>query len=408
MRTIGMGLVGPGFIAAHHIDAVRRLGNVEIVAVAGTSIESAKRKASLWNVPKAYGNYMELLDDPAVSVVHNTTPSHLHFPVSLATIQAGKHIVSDKPLALSLTECEMLRDAAENAGVVNAVTFNYRGNPLVQQARSMLSQNQIGRPVFIHGHYLQDWLTESTVYSWRLDPSKGGSSSALADIGSHWCDLAEHISGLKIISVLADLSTVVKNRHASDGFTEAFSSNQADRREPIEIDGEDLASVLLRFNNGARGSLTVCQVLPGHKNELQIELNGRAASLRWNQEQQNDLWIGHHDQPNAVMTKDPSLLHPSIRQYAHLPAGHQEGWPDAFHNVIADIYKWIATDERSPAVCTFADGYRVCLIIDAMLRSHAAGGVWQAVEDSAKLQRDAFPTDRQDLTYPMSEEARAR
>jgi predicted dehydrogenase len=383
-KKIGMGLVGPGFIAPHHIDAVRRLGNVEVVAIAGSSEESAKQKAAQYGVEKAYGDYKALIADPAVDVVHNTTPSYLHFPVSLAALQAGKHIISDKPLAITSEECSILASAAAKAGVVNAVTFNYRGNAMVQQARTMIAQNEIGAPIFIHGQYLQDWLTDPNVYSWRLDPVKGGASSALADIGSHWCDLAEHVSGAKITAVLADLTTVVKTRYAPEGSVEAFSSNQSVNRKPVKIEAEDLASVLLHFDNGAKGCFTVGQTLPGHKNGLRLEINGRLASLGWKQEEQNDLWIGKSDGPNMMLTKDPAMLHAAARKYAHLPAGHQGGWSDAFHNVVADAYSWISTGEKSASVCTFADGYRVCLIIDAILASHHAGGRWTQVAQAGE------------------------
>jgi predicted dehydrogenase len=407
-KKIGMGLVGPGFIAPHHIDAVRRLGNVEVVAIAGSSDESAKTKAAQFGVAKAYSNYIDLLNDSSVEVVHNTTPSYLHFPISMAAMQAGKHVVSDKPLALSPAECEMLCETAVKAGVVNAVTFNYRGNPLVQEARDIIARDGIGKPVFIHGHYLQDWMTDSTVYSWRLDPLRGGASSALADIGSHWCDLAEHISNSRITSVIADLTTVVKTRYSGGGSTEAFSVDHPGGGKPVEIHAEDLASVLLRFENGAKGCFTVGQVLPGHKNALQIEFCGRSASLRWNQERQNELWIGRHNEPNAVMAKDPSLMGGNVKKYAHLPAGHQEGWADAFRNVIADIYTWISTGEKPETVCTFADGYRVCLVIDAILRSHKAGGIWQTVQPLTELtsQKDNQPSGDGRSTHFTANETR--
>lgn len=382
MKKIGMGLIGPGFIAPHHIDAVRRLGDVDVVAIAGSNAATAERKAKLFHVDRSYGNYRELIADPEISVIHNTTPSYLHYEISIAVIEAGKHIISDKPLAITTSEAARLRDAAVASGVVNAVTFNYRGNPLVQQARLMASRDELGRVFFVHGCYLQDWMTDSNVYSWRMDPVKGGPSSALADIGSHWCDLAEHISGARIVSVLADLTTVVKTRYSAGGSAETFSQKSAAPRTAVDVGGEDLASVLIRFDNGAKGSLSVGQVLPGHKNGLEIELNGRSASVRWNQERQNELWIGRHDQPNSTMCKDASMLLPGAAEYAHLPAGHQESWADAFRNVIADIYTWVRTGEKPVPVCTFADAAHTCEVVDAMLKSHAVGGVWQGVHDS--------------------------
>jgi predicted dehydrogenase len=380
-----MGLVGPGFVAAHHLDAVRRLGDVDVIAIAGSSQDAGNRKAAEFRVDRAYGSYQELVSDPRIDVVHNTTPNYLHLEVSMAAIKAGKHVISDKPLAMTYAECSMLRDAAEAAGVVNVVTFNYRGNPLVQQARLMAENGDIGELFFLHGRYLQDWMADDHVYSWRSDPKKGGSSSALADIGSHWCDLAQHVSGLKIVAVLAEMTTVIKTRYASVVAQEAFSGKDGGAVNPVKIAAEDLASVLLRFENGAKGCLSVGQVTAGHKNGLEIELNGRTGSLRWNQENQNELWIGRSATCNSVISKDPSLLLEGARRYAHLPAGHQEGWSDGFRNVIEDAYTWIRADgnpdARPATICTFADACQICAVIEAMLRSHQAGGVWETVAE---------------------------
>ena len=196
MKRIGMGIVGAGFVGPHHIDAVRRLGFVDVVAVAGSSEASASAKAKSLGVAKGYGSYEALLDDPNVHVVHNATPNYLHYPVNAAAIAKGKHVVSDKPLAMTAAEAKKLLDQATKAGIVHAVTFNYRGNPLVQQARLAIARGDIGKPHFLFGHYVQDWLLKDTDYSWRLEPDKGGASSALGDIGSHWCDLAQHILSL--------------------------------------------------------------------------------------------------------------------------------------------------------------------------------------------------------------------
>jgi predicted dehydrogenase len=385
-----MGLIGPGWVATHHVDAVRRLGDVDVVAVAGSRLGTAEARAAELHVDRAYGDYRELLADPEIDVVHNATPSNMHFSINLAAIEAGKHIVSDKPLALDPADCARLRDAAQAAGVVNAVTFNYRGNSMVRLARQMLAEGGLGRVTYIQGQYLQDWMTDPNVYSWRMDPEKGGNSSALADIGSHWCDLAQHISGAEITAVLADLATAIPTRYKPAGgvmgsFRKAdgVAKKTADRAA-VAMHSEDLASVLLRFSNGARGCLRVGQVLPGHKNDLEIELSGLERSLRWRQEEANELWIGSHSQPNAVIPKDAALLGSEAGPYAVLPAGHQEGWADAFHAVVRDIYGWIraggSSEAKPAAVCDFGQAHRVCCIIDAMLRSHAGGGVWQTVE----------------------------
>jgi predicted dehydrogenase len=381
-----MGLVGAGFVGPHHIDAVRRLGFVDVVAIAGSSEDSARKKAEALGVPKAYGSYQALLDDPDVQVVHNATPNYLHFPVNAAAIERKKHVVSDKPLAMTAAEAKQLLDQATRAGIVHAVTFNYRGNPLVQQARLSIARGDIGTPHFIHGQYLQDWLLKDTDYSWRLEPEKSGASSALGDIGSHWCDLAQHISGLRITHVLGDITTVIPKRKKPRGSREAFqAAGSGDDAEVVEIAVEDLASVLLRFDNGAKGSFSVGQVCAGHKNDLVLEICGASASLRWRQEHQNELWFGHRDRANEILQKDPSLIDPAVRHYAHLPGGHQEAWADAFCNLMRDIYGFIAdgrkaTDAHPPSFATFEDGYRANCVIEAILASAKAGGVWTQVK----------------------------
>jgi predicted dehydrogenase len=385
LKRIGMGIVGAGFVGPHHVDAVRRLGYVDVVAIAGSSEASARKKADSLNIERAYGSYEALLDDPDVQVVHNATPNYLHYPVNAAVLARGKHIVSDKPLAMTAAESRQLLDQAKQAGVVHAVTFNYRGNPLVQQARVSIARGDIGRPQFLVGHYLQDWLLKDTDYSWRLEPDKGGSSSALGDIGSHWCDLAQHVSGLRITHVLGDITTVIPTRKRPKGSREAFQAASGDDPfDLVEIEVEDLASVLLRFDNGAKGAFSVGQVCAGHKNDVVLEVCGSTSSLRWNQEQQNDLWIGHRDKANENLQKDPSLLDPEAARYAHLPGGHQEAWADAFCNLMRDIYGFIAEgrspdDPHPPAFATFEDGYRANCIVEAILESAKDGSRWTEV-----------------------------
>ena len=379
-----MGLVGPGFVAPHHIDAVRRIGGVEIIGIAGSSLKKTERKAEELGIPRAYGSYEELIADPDIQVIHNTTPNHMHFPVDMAVIKAGKHIISDKPLAISVEQCRQLAAAAEQAGVVAAVTFNHRGYPLVQQMRGMIAAREIGDLAYIHGHYLQDWMTSDRVYSWRMDPMLGGPSSALADIGSHWCDLAQHVVGSEIADVFADLSTIVKTRYSTGESAEAFAATDSEKDlKSFPMKQEDHATVLLRFANGTRGVLTAGQVLPGHKNDLRIEINGRSSSLAWQSENANNLWIGHHDRPNEIMPKDPSMLCPEARRYARLPGGHHEAWPDAFYNILADIYALIRSGQTTPSpastVTTFRSATQIAAVIEAMLASHEVG-TWQKVQ----------------------------
>ena len=376
-----MGIVGAGFVGPHHLDAVRRLGFVDIVAVAGSTEESGRRKAEQLGARKGYGNYEGLINDPDVHVVHVATPNHLHYAVISAALAKGKHVVSDKPLAATAAESRKLVQQAKGANVVAAVTFNYRGNPLVQQARHAIAKGEIGTPTFLHGYYLQDWLLNDTDYSWRLDPEKGGASSALGDIGSHWCDLAQHITGLRITHVLGDIATVIprrkKPRLARDAFQTAATAGDL---ETVDIRVDDLASVLVRFDNGAKGTFSAGQVCAGHKNDLVLEVCGSKASLCWRQEQQNELWIGRREKANEILQKDPSLMDAEVRGYAHLPGGHQEAWADAFCNLMRDIYGCIASGEHPEIFATFEDGYRANCIIEAILESAKQGGVWTKVE----------------------------
>jgi predicted dehydrogenase len=380
-KRLGMGIVGAGFVGPHHVDAVRRLGFVDIVAVAGSTEESGRRKAEQLGARRGYGNYEALINDPDVQVVHVATPNHLHYAVISAALAKGKHVVSDKPLAATAAESRRLVQQAKRADVVAAVTFNYRGNPLVQQARHAIAKGEIGTPTFLHGHYLQDWLLNDTDYSWRLDPEKGGASSALGDIGSHWCDLAQHITGLRITQVLGDIATVIPTRKKPRVGRDAFQTAAgAGDLETVDIRVDDLAAVLVRFDNGAKGTFSAGQVCAGHKNDLVLEVCGSKASLCWRQEQQNELWIGRREKANEILQKDPSLMDAEVRGYAHLPAGHQEAWADAFCNVIRDIYACVASGQRPEIFATFEDGYRANCIIEAILQSARQGGIWTKVE----------------------------
>lgn len=386
MQRIGMGIVGVGFVGPHHIDAVRRLGYVDIVAVADLNEKLAREKADQLHVPKAYGSYEALIDDPDVHVVHNATPNYLHYPVNVAVINKGKHIVCDKPLAMTAAEAKKLLDLANEAGVVHAVTFGYRGNPLVQHARAAVARGEIGRPHFIHGYYLQDWLLKDTDYSWRLEPDKSGISSALGDIGSHWCDLVQHVSGLRITHVLGDITTVIPKRKKPRAAREAFQTKGADDTfDLVDIKVEDLASVLLRFDNGAKGAFSVGQVCAGHKNDLIYEICGSLKSLRWRQEDQNYLWMGNRDTPNEILQKDPSLIGVEARPFAHLPGGHQEGWPDANFNVMQTVYDLVKSGKKLSGgkpvnMATFEDGYRANAVVEAIIDSARQGSVWTEVK----------------------------
>ena len=372
MKHIKAGIIGTGFIGPAHVEALRRLGYVEVAAVAERGQELAERKATELSIPNAYGDYRQLLADPEIKVVHNCTPNHLHFEVNRDILAAGKHVISEKPLAMDSTESRELVRLAEASGVVHAIDFNYRYMPLVQQARVMCqAADDVGRVLAIHGSYLQDWLHKENDWNWRLVPEMSGDSRAVADIGSHWCDLVQFITGLKIVRVMADLVTIhpVRKRPKKEVETYAGKVLQPEELEDISIQTEDYASILLEFDSGAHGVLTVNQCAAGRKNRLYFEIDGSKSALAWNQERPNELWVGRRDGPNQTIMKDPSLLYPAAREYAHYPGGHNEAYPDGPKNLFRNVYGFIAGVRPGNDFATFVDGHNEIAICDAVLKS---------------------------------------
>ena len=372
MKHIKAGIIGTGFIGPAHVEALRRLGYVEVAAVAERGQELAERKATELSIPNAYGDYRQLLADPEIKVVHNCTPNHLHFEVNRDILAAGKHVISEKPLAMNSTESRELVRLAEASGVVHAIDFNYRYMPLVQQARVMCqAADDVGRVLAIHGSYLQDWLHKENDWNWRLVPEMSGDSRAVADIGSHWCDLVQFITGLKIVRVMADLVTIhpVRKRPKKEVETYAGKVLQPEELEDISIQTEDYASILLEFDSGAHGVLTVNQCAAGRKNRLYFEIDGSKSALAWNQERPNELWVGRRDGPNQTIMKDPSLLYPAAREYAHYPGGHNEAYPDGPKNLFRNVYGFIAGVRPGNDFATFVDGHNEIAICDAVLKS---------------------------------------
>lgn len=372
MTKIKAGVIGTGFIGPAHVEALRRLGYVEVVALAERDAELARSKADALSIPRSYGDYRELLADDEVQVVHNCTPNHLHFQVNKDILAAGKHVVSEKPLAVNSEESRELVRLAEASGLVHAVNFNYRYMPLVQQARQMCqAAGDVGRILAVHGAYLQDWLLYETDWNWRLVPEVSGNSRAVADIGSHWCDLMQFVTGMKIVRVMADLVTVHPVRRRPKVEVESFAGKllKPEDMEDVPINTEDYASVLVEFDSGVHGVFTVSQVAAGWKNGLQFEVDGTQCALRWNQEQSNELWVGRRDGPNQIILKDPAVLYPAVREYSHYPGGHNEGYPDGPKNLFRNVYGFIAGQRPGGDFATFADGHRAVAICEAVLAS---------------------------------------
>lgn len=385
MKKIRVGLVGFGFVGPHHLDAIRRLGFAEVTAIATSSKSGAQAKARSHCLEKAYGDWRELIADPAIDVVDIAAPTHLHAPVALAALKAGKHVIVDKPMALTSAEAGRMLAAADRAGVVHAVTFNIRYNAMIQHARALVARGALGDVRFVRGHYLQEWLLKDTDFNWRLEPGQGGELAMVADAGAHWYDMAEHVTGRRITRVLADLSAFIKTRRRPLAENRAaFAAAKKGRTADYRVQVPDLGMILCEFDNGARGQFATSALCAGHKNDLTFEVCGARASVRWEQERPDELWIGHRDEPNQILRKDPPLLDPSVRGYAALPGGHGEAWADAFRNLMRNILGFIS-EGRSPrtadelAFPTFATGLRVARIVDAIAASAKAGGRWKNV-----------------------------
>lgn len=380
MKTIKAGIIGTGFIGPAHVEAARRLGFVEMVALCEANDDLARAKAAALMIPKAYGSVDALLADKEVEVVHNCTPNHVHFAISKKIMAAGKHVISEKPLAMTTQESKELVALAAKAGVVNAIDFNYRYYPLVQEAKARVESGQFGDLFHVTGSYTQDWLYLATDWNWRLVPEFSGETRAVADIGSHWCDCIQFITGRKIVKVCADFSTVHKNRMKPKKEVETYSGKMLEPSdyEAAPIGTEDYAGVLLEFDDGARGSFTVSQVFAGRKNRLSYELSGSKCSMVWDQERPNELWIGYREKANELLMKDPSLLSPRARAYAHYPGGHPEAYPDGLKNFMLRVYSYIAGQSKEIDFSTFQDGHDELAIGEAILAS-ARSRTWQPV-----------------------------
>lgn len=372
IRPIRVGVIGAGFIGPAHIESLRRLGYVEVIALAGSSQESAERKAAELYVPKAYGDFHDLISDPEVEVVDISAPNIYHYPAAKAALEAGKHVVCEKPLAMTAAESAELVELADRTGLVNAVTFNVRFYPLLQQARVMIRRGDLGSIYAVHGGYWQDWLLLETDYNWRVEASLGGDLRAVGDIGSHWLDLAQFLTGQPARRVFAELSTFLPVRQKPTRPIETFSTAEVERLA-VQMETEDAASVLLHLGDRTRGSMMVSQVSAGRKNRLFIEVNGSRGSLAWDGEHPNELWIGHRERPNEILIKDPNLLDEEARRFARYPAGHAEGFPDSHLAINLAIYDYIRAGGRAsgrePDFPTFADGHRENVIAECILQS---------------------------------------
>jgi len=373
MSKLGIAIMGTGMIGAVHRRAALLAGAV-VRGVVGSSPARARDVAQAWDIPRGYRDIEEALADPQVQVVHVCTPNHLHRAMAQAALEAGKHVICEKPLATTLEDARFLAALAASSDRVATVPFVYRYHPVVREARARIAQGELGPLRLIHGSYLQDWLLDPASNNWRVDPALGGASRVFADIGSHWCDLVEWVSGERFVDVSAAFETVIAERAASTG--QSFATPAAGGAMQA-VSSEDVAAAMFKTGNGVLASLTVSQVSAGRRNRLWFEIDGARAAVAFDQEDCERLWIGLPDQREEVFTRGPGAGSAEQRRLSVLPAGHAQGYGNCFEAFVADTYRAIVA-ERPEGLPTFEDGLRSALIVDRVIAS-ARSRAWTAI-----------------------------
>lgn len=377
MKKIRVGVAGIGFIGPVHIEALRRIPGIEVVSIYHNGPE-VKHKAERLGVAYYFDDYNTFLTNGDLDCVHICTPNSLHYEMAKKALMAGIHVVCEKPLATKITEAEELVALAKETNRVNATHFNIRYYPLVRQMKIMREKGELGNIYSVIGSYLQDWLFYATDYNWRLEPDKSGESRAIADIGSHLMDALEYITGLQITEVMADFNTLHTLRKKPLKPVDTYSGKllQPDDYASVPINTEDHANVLLRFDNGNTGAITVSQVSAGRKNRLALEISGSEQTFVWESEKPNELWLGKRDEPNAQLLRDPSLLYKEASGLISFPGGHNEGFPDTSKQMFIEVYSEIrnGTVSESPKYPSFEDGLRELQLCDAIIRSNKERG----------------------------------
>lgn len=377
MEKIKTCIIGTGFIGPAHIEAIRRLGYVDIVALADIDEATAREKADLLQIPQSFGDYRKMLQIKDIDAVHICAPNSFHFEMVKAALTAGKHVLCEKPLTMKSSEAKELVRLAKEKKRAGAVHFNVRFYPIIHQARAMIQNGELGEIFAVNGSYQQDWLFKETDYSWRLEPKFSGDSRAVADIGSHWMDAVEFMTGGKISSVCADFATFYPVRKKPLRPVETYSGKTLapNDYQDVPISTEDYASVLLRFSNGAHGSLTVNQVAAGRKNRIWFEIYGSKKAIAIDTERPNEMWMGNRDEANQLLLRDPSLTYPDAANIISYPGGHNEGFPDTIKQFAGKFYSYIKNkgyeSDAAAEFSTFEDGLRELLLCEGIVRSAA-------------------------------------
>jgi predicted dehydrogenase len=376
MRKIKTAVIGTGFMGRVHSEAIRRLGNVEIAAIAAGSAQEAANFGQSIGVERTTGDYKEILADREIEAVHVCTPNALHYPISKAALEAGKAVLCEKPLSMSVAEAEDMVKLAESKNLANCVNHNLRYYPVVQQIRRMIEAGDLGDILVVQGSYSQDWLLYDTDYNWRIEKAANGALRVVGDIGSHWMDLAQHLTGQNITALCADLQIFHKQRKKPKKSIQTFAGKtlRPEDYDQVSIETEDFGAVLVHFGDRARGAYTVSQVNAGCKNRFLMEIFGTKCGVSWNQERPDELWIGHRNSPNQVIVKDPSLMYPAAAAYADLPGGHSEGYDDTHKQVFRRFYRKVADPSAPVEYPTFADGLHGMRLLEKVIESDQKRG----------------------------------
>ncbi len=381
MKRIRTAILGTGFMGRVHLEALRRVEGVEVVAIVGRELASAQSLGAGFGVERSEADYRNVLSDASIDAVHICTPNALHYPMAKDALLAGKHVLCEKPLSTSVeTAAEIVRLAAER-NLRNCVCQNLRFYPMVQQMRRMREDGDLGRILIVQGNYLQDWLLDETAWNWRIDSKAAGQSRTMGDVGTHWFDMAEHVTGLRVSSLCADLQIFYPTRTRPTTKVETFTAKAVTASgEKVVVDTEDFGSVLFHMDGGACGAMMASQMAAGRKNQLKMEIYGTKASVSWDQERPDELWVGHPDSANHLYIKDPTLLKEQAKSYADLPCGHSEGYDDVFKQIFRRFYASIR-DQGSPVEYPqMSDGLRQLVLMDAELKSHRSRR-WVDVEN---------------------------
>lgn len=369
MSRIRTAVIGTGFMGRAHLEALRRVENVDVVEIAATSAAKARAAGDGFAVLNATGDWRAVMADPSIDAVHVCTPNDQHFPIAKAALEAGKHVLCEKPLALGVAEAQELTGLAAAKKLRAGLNHNLRFYPMVQQMRAMREAGDFGDILVVQGTYSQDWLLHDTDWNWRVDPKISGPSRVMADIGSHFFDMAEHVTGLKVTALCCDLQTFYPVRKRPENGGETFSGGKSTVTVDEKVVTEDFGATLFQMGR-ARGAMTASQVSAGRKNELVLEIYGTKGGASWRQERPNELWLGRRDAPNQVLMKDPALLAPAARAYADFPGGHAEGYPDTLKQLFRRFYAAVADPSVTPDYPQMADGLRQMKILEAELASH--------------------------------------